>query len=128
MIYADTSVILAQVLAEDRRPPDALWAETLVSSRLTEYETWTRLHARGLARSHGEAVRQILGRISFLELSPMVLARALDPFPVAVRTLDALHLASVEYLRAQRLEVRLATYDSRMLDAAGALRVPLFPL
>ena len=29
MIYVDTSVVLAHLLAEDRRPPDALWRETL---------------------------------------------------------------------------------------------------
>lgn len=125
MIYVDTSVLLAQALADDRRPPPALWAETLVSSRLAEYETWTRLHARGLGRSHGETVRQVLARVSLLELSPTVLSRALDPFPVAVRTLDAMHLASIEYLRSQRLQVQVATYDRRMRDAARALDIPI---
>lgn len=128
MIYTDTSVVLAQALAEDRRPPASLWAETLVSSRLAEYEVWNRVNARHLGDSHGEALRQIFGRISLLELSPTVLARALDPFPVEVRTLDALHLASVEYLRGRRLDVRLATYDRRMRHAARALGIPLFRL
>ena len=41
MIYLDTSVALAHLLAEDRRPPDALWKESLVTSRLLEYELWT---------------------------------------------------------------------------------------
>ena len=59
MIYLDTSVVLAQLLAEDHRPPAALWSETLVSSRLMEYEIWTRLHARTLADSHGEAARRL---------------------------------------------------------------------
>ena len=86
------------------------------------------VHALGLARSHGEFVQQLLGRISFLELTPNVLARALEPFPVPVRALDAIHLASLEYLRGQRQDVRLATYDRRMLDAADALRVPLYRL
>ncbi len=45
-------------------------------------------------------------------------------FPVPVRTLDALHLASVEYLRAQRLDVRLATYDERMAAVARRLNIP----
>jgi len=49
VIYVDTSVALAQLLAEDRRPPASLWNETLVASRLLEYELWTRLHARKLA-------------------------------------------------------------------------------
>lgn len=57
MIYLDTSVALAQLLAEDRPPPEKLWQESLVSSRLLEYELWTRIHARRLARTHGDHVR-----------------------------------------------------------------------
>lgn len=34
MIRLDTSVALAHLRTEDRRPPDALWAEVLVSSRV----------------------------------------------------------------------------------------------
>jgi hypothetical protein len=34
MIYLDSSVALACMLAEDRFPPDELWDEQLVSSRL----------------------------------------------------------------------------------------------
>ena len=43
MIYLDSSVALAHLLGEDRRPPGELWSETLVSSRLFEYELWTRV-------------------------------------------------------------------------------------
>jgi hypothetical protein len=128
VIYLDTSVLLAHLLAEDQSPPATLWAETLVASRLLEYETWVRLNARGLASSHGEAARALLGRVALLELVPPVLARALAPFPIAVRTLDALHLASAEFLREQRQDVSLATYDDRMAAAARALRIPLATL
>ena len=130
MIYLDTSVALAQLLAEDRRPPDSLWEETLVSSRLLEYEMWTPLHARGLTESHGEAVRELIGRIAILEMSPMVLARALDPFPgpVQLRTLDALHLASCWYLIDQGQRVALASYDQRMTAVARSMGIPLFEL
>jgi len=128
LIYLDTSVVLAQVLAEDVRPPEAVWEGPLVSSRLTEYESWTRVHARGLGESHGESLQGTLARVSFLELAHEVVARALDPFPIAVRTLDALHLASVEYLRGQRVEVELATYDERMRGAAEALGIALVAL
>ena len=122
MIYLDTSVALAQLFAEDRRPPDALWSETLVSSRLLEYELWTRVNARGLARSHDEQVRGLLGRIAFLELSRPVLARALEPFAKVVRTIDALHLASMDFLRQQGQVVRLASYDERLVAAARQLK------
>ncbi len=126
MIYLDTSVVLAEILAEDRKAPAAMWKEPLISSRLLEYEVWTRLHARRLGKSHGESVRELLNRISFVELSPAVLDRALDPFPKTVRTLDALHLASIEFLRTHRLSVQLATFDKRMLAAARKLAIPLF--
>ena len=130
MIYLDTSVALAHLLAEDHRPPEALWEDTLVSSRLLEYELWTPLHARGLSESHGEAVRSLLGRIAMLELAPAVLARALDAFPGPgpLRTLDALHLASCVYLADHGQTVSLASYDRRMNAVAQALEIPLFDL
>jgi hypothetical protein len=112
-------------LAEDRHPPDRLWGESLVSSRLLVYETWVRIQARDLGKSHGEAVNDLLGRISFLELEPLILARALEPFATQVRTLDALHLASLEFLRGLGQEVELATYDQRMLDAARREGIPV---
>jgi predicted nucleic acid-binding protein len=128
MIYVDTSVLLAQLLAEDRRPPRALWEQPLIASRLAEHEVWNRINARDLSESHGEAARQLLARVSMVELSPVALRRALEPFPAAVRTLDALHLASIDYLRAQRLPISLATYDERMARVAAAMSIPLEPL
>lgn len=121
MIYLDTSVLLAQLLAGDCTPAASLWEETLVSSRLLEYEAWTRLNALGLAATHGEAARDLIGRVALLELLPQVLARALEPFPVGVRTLDALHLASLTFLKEQGQRVTLATYDGRLGTAAVAL-------
>ncbi len=130
MIYLDTSVALAQLLAEDRCPPASLWSETLVSSRLMEYEIWTQLHARRLAESHGETALRLIGQVALLELTPPVLARALDAFPVSVflRTLDTLHLASCDYLRKQGQSVTLASYDRRMTDVARAMNIPLLDL
>ncbi|MGI9076741.1 MAG: PIN domain-containing protein [Gemmatimonadaceae bacterium] len=128
MIYIDTSVVLAQLLAEDRKPPVPLWEETLISSRLLQYEVWTRIHARQLTISHGEIVESLLNRLVMLELTPTVLARALEPFPLPVRTLHALHLASLEFLRDQRQAVRLASYDAGMLAVAAKLAIPLYRL
>lgn len=128
MIYLDTSVALAHLLAEDRRPPNALWAEELVASRLLEYELWTRLNARDLARSHGDAARMLLARVAFVELERPVLRRALHPFPTLVRTLDAIHLASAAFLREQGVELCLATYDQRMRKGAEEMGISLHPL
>jgi predicted nucleic acid-binding protein len=128
LIYLDTSVALARLFGEDRTPPSSLWKKDLVSSRLLEYELWTRVHARRLTESHREQARQILAEVTFLELAALVLVRALDPFPIALRTLDALHLASIEFLRTQGRRVELATYDERLAAAAEALGIPLLRL
>jgi len=123
VIYLDTSVALAELFAEDRRPPAAFWEGALVSSRLLEYEVWTRVHGRRAARSHGEAAREILSRVALVELAPPVLARALEPFPPGVRTLDALHLSTALFLAGRSQEVSLATYDDRLRRAAEAAGV-----
>jgi hypothetical protein len=128
VVYLDASVALAHVLAEDRVPSETLWEEPLAASRLLHYEVWTRVHARRLERSHGDEVRALLQRVALVELNPVVLARALDPFPVPVRTLDALHLATVEFLRASGQPIALASYDDRLLAAARALGIAIRPL
>jgi hypothetical protein len=128
VIYLDTSVVLSQLLAEDIRPPERIWDETLVSSRLMAYEVWTRINARNLAGSHGDAATALIGRTSLLELSPPVLARVLEPFPVPVRTVDAIHLASLDFLLRNAQITQLATYDSRMRLAAEAMGFELADL
>lgn len=121
MIYLDTSVALAHLLGESRAPSAVLWSERLVSSRLLEYELWTRIHRYGIVGTHGEAARELLGRVALLRLDRPVLTRALAPFPTPVRTLDALHLASMGFLLEQGQSVALATYDTNMSQAAVAL-------
>ena len=128
MTYIDTSVALAHLLAEDRCPPAELWAGTLVASRLIEYEIWTRLHAYKLAESHGEEAHGILERIALVELAPPVVERALDEVPSSVRTLDALHLATFDFLWRQGQAIKLASYDRRMMDAARAMGMPVLDL
>jgi predicted nucleic acid-binding protein len=128
VIYLDTSVALAQLLAEDRRPPARLWDERLVSSRLLEYELWNRLHARGLGASHGDAARELIGRVALAELGRRVLGRALEPIPAPVSTLDALHLAAADFLRSHGTPVTIATYDKQLARAARRLDFELYAL
>ena len=108
---------------EPRSPPDTLWDEDLASSRLLTYEVWNRINAYRLMISHSSRARGLLARVNLTEMSDAALARALEPFPVAVRTLDALHLATMEFLRNQGESVTLASYDNRLLTAAQALGI-----
>jgi hypothetical protein len=73
-------------------------------------------------------VRELIARLALVELVPAVLARVLEPFPVAVRTLDAMHLASIEFLRARGQTVELASFDERQVAAARALGIPILGL
>ena len=97
MIYLDSSVVLAHLLMEERRPPAALWEQVAVSSRLLEYEVWNRIWARGLSGSHREEVRASLA--------------------------DALHLATMDFIRESGEPVQLASYDNRLIAAAEALGI-----
>ena len=121
MIYLDSSVALAYLLGEDHTPPISLWRSPLASSRLLQFEVWNRIHARGLTATHSRLVELLLKRITFLEMVAPVLDRALHPFPGKVRTLDALHLASAEFLRAQGEAVAIASYDTRLVTGARQL-------
>lgn len=128
MIYLDSSVLLASVFRESRSPPPTLWEAPLTASRLLESEVWTRINASGLASSHGGSAKARLDRVNFVELNQRSLARALQPFPVPVRTLDAMHLATAEYLREQGESIELASYDDRLISAARALGMPIAAL
>jgi predicted nucleic acid-binding protein len=126
MIYLDSSVALAYLLAEDRFPSELLWDQPLVSSRLLECEVWNRVNAHQLQNSHGDAVRDLIGRVAMIEMVGPVLGRALQPFPVPVRTLDAIHLSALEFVRAQKQNVQLASYDERLLSAARLLGIAVW--
>jgi predicted nucleic acid-binding protein len=128
VIYVDSSVALAHLLVEPRSPRASLWNGPLVSSQLLEYEVWNRIHAYDLGRSHDNEVQALLIRVDLIEMTAAVLARALEPFPTPIRTLDALHLSTIEYVRNRRETVELASYDTRLLAAAQALGISIVAL
>lgn len=128
MIYVDSSVALAHLLVEPRSPRASLWNGPLVSSQLLEYEVWNRIHAYDLGRSHDNEVQALLIRVDLIEMTAAVLARALEPFPTPIRTLEALHLSTIEYVRSRRETVELASYDTGLLAAAQALGISIVAL
>jgi len=128
VIYVDSSVLLADLFAEPRSPPERLWDDDLGSSQLLAYEVWNRIHAFGLVHSHGARARGLLARVTLTAMSEAALARALEPFPVPVRTLDALHLATMDFIRESGEPVQLASYDNRLIAAAEALGITLAAL
>lgn len=95
----------------------------MTSSRLLQYEVLNRLHARGADRPTLDDAKIIIGQISLIEMGTPMLERALEPFPIPVRTLDALHLASMVFVRSLGHSVELASYDQRLIAAARTLGI-----
>lgn len=128
MIYVDSSVALSRLLFETRAPAIEFWLQRLASSRLLEYEIWNRLHAYERDGSNDPAARRLLMGIELYEMERQVLARALEPWPTPLRILDALHLATADYLRQQGEPIELASYDHQLIAASRAIGIPVTAL
>ena len=74
-----------------------------------EYEVTTRLNNLRVSAAGRGIATSLLHCIPLLELIPDVVDRMREPMPAQLRTLDALHLASLEFLREQGVDVELAS-------------------
>lgn len=127
--YLDPSVLLRKVL----RQPGSLreWSavRTGVASALVETEclrTLDRLRLRAglsdreLARRR-ETVFRLLESVEVVEVTGSVLARAAQPLPTALGTLDAIHLATALLWREHGGgDLVVATHDAALGVAARA--------
>ncbi len=138
-IYADSSAVLSWLLDEpgSERVADALLppAEVVVSD-LTLIECDRSLHRLVRHRSANAADAERL-RLRLAELAKAwaveaigepVVTRARAPFPDdAIRTLDAIHLASALVIRAATGPLELLSLDERMRSNARALGFRVLP-
>jgi predicted LPLAT superfamily acyltransferase len=138
-VYAESSAVLAWLLAESsqRATLDCLQgAKHVFTSSLTGVEC-ARALARARALKRISAVEELAG-LRMLdealaswhihEMGDEVIARARISFPIEpVRTLDALHLATVDALRAAGLDVTFLSLDSRVRENAIALGFTVTP-
>jgi len=129
--YTDASVILRIVLFAERRLPEWRTIEELVSSELAGTEcrrTIQRLRSQN--RLDDDATMEALSKahelIADIDLIPVrtrVLTRAGDPFPGALGTLDAIHLATALLWQddANRKLDAFLTHDLELGRAARAM-------
>ena len=126
--YLDTSALLRLVLRESGSLDKEVrsW-EGLVSSELLAVEslrTLDRLRLQGdlsveEAASRRETVTEWLEAVDLVRLQPPILARASEPFPTPLGTLDALHLATALVWRDRmRQALVVATHDRDLALAA----------
>jgi predicted nucleic acid-binding protein len=123
--YIDTSVALALLLNEKRHPPPSFWSKQKTSSRLLEYEIVVRLNALRMPPASIKVAQDFLADVKLIDLDGPTLKRALQPFPVPLRTLDAIHLSTLVFLQERGVSLQMATYDKRLGRAAEALGVKL---
>jgi predicted nucleic acid-binding protein len=118
--YVDTSALVKLVLDEAETPALAAWvgreAELLVTSALSRTELIRAVRRAAPARL-AEAI-SLLGSLGLSRISGAVLDRAGVLDPPALRSLDALHLASALELGDELTSV--VTYDERLAAAATA--------
>jgi hypothetical protein len=128
LIYLDSSVAARPVVRGGSIAARCALGGAAGLHRLLECEVWNHAHARGLGLAFSGSTQALIGRVRLLELVPTILARALQPFSVPVRILDALHLATIDFIRGQGETVELASYDNRLIRAARTLGMALCEL
>ncbi|HEV3063282.1 MAG TPA: PIN domain-containing protein [Vicinamibacterales bacterium] len=119
----------------ERAPQAALRARTRqITSALTRAETGRAIvRARvgqrltpDAERTAVRALRRFERRCYIVAVTDDILARARRPFPVEpVRTLDAVHIATVESLREPPQLMSVVTRDPRVRENAKALGYPV---
>lgn len=129
--YLDTSVVLRHILQGESSIRHALSCKRLISSELIEVECRRVVHRyrmEGELDDDGfiEAVdrfENLLRGVSLLALSPKVKKRAMGSFPISIRTLDALHLASALVFSEAKADETLLifSHDASMNRCAKAL-------
>jgi predicted nucleic acid-binding protein len=128
--YLDSSVILRIVLGQPRALREWRSIESGIVSALAVVEclrTLDRLRlAEGASESEivqrREAVYQVLDALTVVELTRPILARASQPLPVSLGTLDAIHLATALLWREQSAaDLVMATHDASLGLAARAV-------
>ncbi len=125
--YLDTSALLRLVLREPGALEELLKCEALVSSELLGVEalrTLDRLRLQGALSAEEvvtrrTAVEEWLEGVDLVLLRRPVLARACEPFPTPLGTLDTLHLATALVWRDRmRQPLTVATHDRGLALAA----------
>lgn len=129
--YLDSSVVLRYLLVGDTELRRAMEYSRLVSSELLEIECRRTINRCRMQNELSDnTLVQALGRldetlqmIDMIELDGNIKHRAMDSFPVVVKTLDALHLSTVLALAKEENEneVHVFSHDKAMNLCARAL-------
>ncbi len=125
--YVDASALLRLVLREPGGLDDLRSFDALISSELIAVETLRTLDRLRLAGSlttaeaaaHARLASEWVEALDLVLIRPLILARASQPLPVPLGTLDAIHLATALTWRDRSAApIIVATHDAALGLAA----------
>ena len=124
LVYLDSSALVKLVVAE----PESMalieqlkaWPER-VCSALALTELPRALERAGLGAAAQRRAREVLSRIALVDVDRRILTTAATLEPSALRSLDAIHLATALAVR-EDLEI-VVTYDRRLRAAAERVHI-----
>lgn len=127
--YIDSSVLLRIVLRQSNALREWGRIRTGIASALVEVECLRTLDRLKLLENledeeialRREAVFRLIETMEVIEPTRAVLARAAQPLPTVLGTLDAIHLASaLLWSESERSGLVMATHDAALATAATA--------
>ena len=124
LVYLDSSALVKLVVAE---PESSVLADFLrgwserVSSAVTLTEVPRALRRAGFGASERRRAREVMARIALVDVDRRILVAAATLDPPALRTLDAIHLATALAVREDLAAI--VTYDRRLAAAAERLHL-----
>jgi hypothetical protein len=129
VIYLDSAAIVKLVHTEPESAALDLWlAEHLgmprVSSAIAEIEVPRAI--RRCAPASQARIAMVMGTVARVEIDVAIWTLAASYLNPLLRSLDAIHLATAQWLATEmgELPVAFVTYDKRLLAAAAAAGLP----
>ncbi|MGO9152101.1 type II toxin-antitoxin system VapC family toxin [Mycobacterium sp.] len=128
MIYLETSALVKLIRIETESEDLADWLDQRtetrwITSALTEVELPRAI--RAVAPEGLPAVPVVLARLDRFEIDPVIRATAAAYQDPALRSLDAIHLATAQTAASTAAFTALVTYDNRLTEAAAALGISI---
>jgi predicted nucleic acid-binding protein len=127
--YLDSSVLLRVILGQRGALKEWSRVSRGVTSVLAEVECLRTLDRLRLAERHAdeviaerrEAVYRLMESMEVVEIASPILARASQPLPTSLGTLDAIHLATaLTWKERFAMPLSMATHDAALAVAAKA--------
>ena len=129
-VYLDSSFVIRQLLGVRPECPfwgkwDKAYASTLMRTECYRAANLLRLSGKidDAQRARlGAWIEKVVSSVVQVPVTDAILRRAAETFPIAVGTLQGIHLATLLELQAARgISCSIATDDTQLLQAATAL-------